>query len=72
MTDAPRAGLRVFVLTPVPAGPFCTALAADLGAEVNKLAPPACARDMRTLRTLRIREGWSEIQPNIIAAHLLA
>src|SRR5436190_18477218 len=41
MNDAPLAGVTILDLSRVLAGPFCTMLAADMGARVIKIEHPA-------------------------------
>jgi crotonobetainyl-CoA:carnitine CoA-transferase CaiB-like acyl-CoA transferase len=47
MTEGPLAGLTIVDLTRVVAGPYCTMLAADMGARVIKVEHPARGDDTR-------------------------
>ncbi len=53
----PLAGLRVLDLSRMLAGPFCTALLADLGAEVVKIEPPGRGDDARQFKPRRAGES---------------
>jgi|SRR5690625_1874999 len=52
----PLAGLRVIDFTRILAGPFCTALLGDLGAEIIKVEPPA-GDDYRNVAPIKKGEG---------------
>src|SRR5262245_35375323 len=51
-------GLRVIDLTRVLAGPFCTMLLGDMGADVIKVEEPGAGDDTRGWAPF-IAEGWS-------------
>ena len=52
MSDRALAGIRILDFTAMLAGPYCTRLAADLGAEVVKIEPPG-GELMRSMPPLR-------------------
>ena len=59
-TDAPLAGVRVLDLTAVVAGPFCTTMLADMGAEIVKVERADRGDDTRTATRYQGREGHED------------
>jgi CoA:oxalate CoA-transferase len=60
----PLSGIRVVDLTRILAGPFCTQLLADLGAEVIKVEPPGRGDPVRGQGTIKDGLSWYFVQFN--------
>jgi crotonobetainyl-CoA:carnitine CoA-transferase CaiB-like acyl-CoA transferase len=60
----PLSGIRVVDLTRIIAGPFCTQMLADLGAEVIKVEPPGRGDPVRGQGAIRDGLSWYYVQFN--------
>ena len=60
----PLSGIRVVDLTRILAGPFCTQLLADLGAEVIKVEPPGRGDPVRAQGAIKDGLSWYYAQFN--------
>jgi CoA:oxalate CoA-transferase len=60
----PLSGIRVVDLTRIIAGPFCTQLLADLGAEVIKIEPPGRGDPVRGQGAIKDGLSWYFVQFN--------
>jgi CoA:oxalate CoA-transferase len=64
LSAVPLSGIRVVDLTRIIAGPFCTQLLADLGAEVIKVEPPRHGDPVRGQGAIKDGLSWYYVQFN--------